>query len=331
MLITELPVELLEVILGNLEKLADVLNASLVCKHWNSVAWSTRKTLFLRKFPFLISSNQLESLLQSTPFITTLQMPTNTSDSDLQIISSKLLHLKRLHLIQCRNITNSGLKNLSKLKFQEISLYTSWEISSLEFLQKSVDTLQHLNIRGCDLITDESLKNLWCKTKKPFSNLQILDCGDCRVISKEGFSLFKKLFPNVKELDVSGCDITPDDIKEFSKLTKLEQLILWSCPKIDDNALENISKYPSLTKLVVYECDMITELGIHYLSQSKSITFLKFGCNALTIRGVEVLLKIENLKVFRLISNIESNLTSNEIVEMITNSGKNIEFSHAIF
>mmetsp|Transcript_13636 Transcript_13636/g.21498 ORF Transcript_13636/g.21498 Transcript_13636/m.21498 type:complete len:336 (+) Transcript_13636:1-1008(+) len=313
-----LPEELLGEIFSYLWFFADVRRVGLVCKLWHAVVWTSRTGVYLRKFPQILEGNQFQYLLRSAPYISLLQMPADTTDNHVCKIGFLLPHLKHLQLRRCRNVSDTGIAWLSNLKLEELYLSTSWNISTLDFLVQSAETLHTLELRGCDLITDNSLRSLGklLGNNNKFYSVKDLDLRDCKGLTEEGFKIVVDLFPNVKLLDVSGCAINLQSIIAFKGLCKLEKLYLWGCQMLTDECIEQISIYKHLMRLNIIECDTLTDLSCKFLMRS-TIQYLEIGGLLFTDEGIPSLLKIKNLTHLGIISNT-TNITKERLEACIS-------------
>ena len=326
-----LPDEVLVWIFSYFSRFEDIRRLGLVCSTWHRLAWGSLTNISLRKFPAVLEGNQFQYLLRTAPYISNLQMPNDTTDNHICKIGSLLPHVKVLNLRRCREITNVGMEYLTELKLEEVFLSTSWNISSLDFLMGSVATLKCLELRGCDQLNDDSLHSLALKvkTKQPFENLKYLDLRDCSAITDEGFIQLPELFPNLKQLDVSGCQVTLQSIQKFANFKQLKQLFLWTCQNVDDSAMEVISKYPQLTRLSILECDTISDLGFRYLGKSKTIKWLEIGSKGVSDKNVDWLLDITSLEKLDVVSNTP-NITKEHLEMAIESKKPNLQWKFHI-
>jgi len=298
-----LPEELLAEILSYITRYEEICVVCKVCSQWHRIIWGLRPSLRLERFSKLLDHQEgFTDLLQHTTRLKRLFMPTNTSNSMMEHIS-RLSSLKYLGLRRCRELDDEGLKELHRLQLEGISLSCSWNISHLDFLRTMSGTLNYLELRGCDLLTDESFISLAEKSNgQQFDKLTNLDIRDCNKITDAGIEVICSLMPNLERLDVSGCPITFAASKNIAKLKHLRVLILWGCQQLDDLALSFLAQLPQLQSLNLVECDLITDRGLSFIAASKALTSLELGSPGLSDHGVKQLLshaqRLSNLSIF---------------------------------
>ena len=327
MMLVELPEEIIAYILSFLKKYHHIGNASRVCKLWSRLSWAMVSKLSLRKFPKVLDSDVFVPLLQKVPYASFIQLPSNATDFHLLTIADNLPHLKVLNLRRCRDITNAGIQNFHLKALHEIYLSTSWNISDLDFLTESYRTLLSLELRGCDLLTDSTFESLYKKTPEKFHNVAYLDVRDCKLLTDRAFRIIVEMMPNLIHLDVSGCPVTAESIESFTKLKKLDTLLLWGCDQLTDNSLKFLSIIPRLERVNLIDCDLISDHGLLHLSKSKGLASLELGSIGLTNRGIDHIFKLRCLKELSILSST-LNLTRDDIQKSVDNRKPEITFQY---
>ena len=102
---------------------------------------------------------------------------------------------------------------------------------------QKVKGLRRLNLKGCNKITDVTLKY-----GLKFIELRSLSLSNCQQISLIGISSLVLNCPAIEELDLSECyNITDKDIQIItSKLVRLQALHLSGCAQLTDHSLDAI-------------------------------------------------------------------------------------------
>jgi Leucine-rich repeat (LRR) protein len=169
-----------------------------------------------------------------------------------------------------------GLENLPSLtELEELKLgadlVTGLNLNFLKLLPKlkklNFNGIQRRNGGACwaPLITDLDMDTIAL-----LSGLEELDLGigislsasgkpaapggnNCRLsggirITDLGLAKLSKL-KNLRMLDLSGAQLTPAGLQALKQFPKLERLILWNCPTLDDSAAETLAALPSLKNL----------------------------------------------------------------------------------
>lgn len=314
--IDDLPEELLVHIFEKLStRYRDVHSASLVCRLWFKLAWSSVHTLYLRKFPNVLEGNHLLFSLVHCVQTSVLHLPPDTTDRHLQMLETAPL-LQEIYIRRCRNITDAGLMCLSSMELKEIYLSTSWNISSLAFLRNSVKSLTHLELRGCDLIGDQSLIDLEQACSHPFYQMKYLDLRDCNSITTLGLSILTMLMPTLRMLDASGCPLTDESLEAISTLRHLEDLWMWGCVDISNDGLRHLGRIPHLKRLSILDCEEIDDRGLKILKDSATLQAIELGGRGrITLQGFRWLLYIPTLTNISIVSNTPA-LIEEELVAL---------------
>ncbi len=234
-----------------------------------------------------VSADFLNFINDNCPKIEHLSLPQSVTNEDLAFLSSNLTSLE---LLGCRNITDDGLKEVSKLK-NLTWLNLRWCNITNEGLKEvsKLENLTSLNLSWCN-ITDDGLKDV-----SKLKTLTSLSLSGCRKITYEGLKEVSKL-ENLTSLNLALCTkITAEGLKEVSKLKNLTLLDLVGCTEITNEGLKEVSKLENLTWLDLAGCTEITDEGLKEVSKLENLTWLSlWKCN-ITDEGLKEVSKLKNL------------------------------------
>lgn len=227
---------------------------------------------------------------------------------------SKLTNLKKLNLMRCDCITNTGIEyltNLTKLEFLDCSYCC--RISEITVLEP-MTSLRHINFKRCELITEKSVQSL-----SKLTNLQSLLLSYCELITDEAIEWIQTS-TSLTSLDVSKCKkitgktltILPtnlrslnindcyDCVNEILQLTRLTNLTILNAtiPKISDEQVKQL--FTVVTKLVDLKlsfCHLITDSGFKYIASLTQLKVLHFTRGKrVTNQGILMLSNLQDLR-----------------------------------
>lgn len=215
------------------------------------------------------------------------------SDASFERIISLMPNLRSLDLSGCQISFHKGLykKFYPNSSFQKGA---SESILTFQFVHNFISTYPH------------KVKNL------NFSRT-LID-GD----TLEKLAVVEGL--QVEELVLTSCDqLTNTGIISFINLQRsLTILDLSSCVRVTDQSLQNISIcLPDLKVLKLKLCRAITDLGITCLSHLLQLEELNVsGCEFITGKGIEELVKEPNLKLKRLYLSALANVHESSVIKL---------------
>lgn len=296
-----IPNELLVHIFNNFYKYQEFAVLSQVCKKWHQIIWELQQQLFLIKFQKILQEDLLENLLQKTPKIKKIEMPPQTEDRHVEVLSN-FTTIEHVSLRRCIQLTDEGLRVLEKLvNLKELCLSCSWNLTKLDFLKSMTETLEYIELRGCDMLTSETFTELQ-QTSERFLRVTQLDLRDCVKVEDSGVEAIVNMMPNLTLFDVAGTKITSISAQFISSLHNLATLILWGCDNIDDISLAALAKSPSLRHINLLDCCSITDAGLKSLSESKSLVTVELGGKQFTDVGLRHLARIPSLESMFVVS-----------------------------
>lgn len=189
---------------------------------------------------------------------------------------SRMKTLRCLKLIKDSSVTDTTLKNLSRLPN-----LTDLSISDHEDLTGSVlNDLRHTSIRRLNLRKCPSLsaKNLEALSK--WKELESLDLQN-NLITRQYLKALRKV-RNLRGLTLSDSKFEPGALDMLKELPRLETLVI-SNTKITDQDLNAIADVKGLKAIDITSCDKLTNRGIMRLRQkSPKIIFLSQDKGILT-------------------------------------------------
>lgn len=217
-----------------------------------------------------VTNRSVQSILQHNKYLQTLilTMCERLSDSGLTGVKLKMIPTKK--------IMNEGFKlplgskaeleivreAKLKLELQEICENCS-NVSG--FSLKNLKGLQHLNLTGCNGISDVSLTYAF-----EFQELRSLNLSHCNQISKEGLQHLSTNCRSIEFLNLEHCQNVDNEgvyhiVKNFKRL---DTLILGS-NKITDSVALYITQYSKqLIYLDIRNCYQITSDGVNEIMKS---------------------------------------------------------------
>ena len=171
------------------------------------------------------------------------------TDESLRHISVGLPNLHKINLSFCVSITDTGLKSLSKLHtLQDLNLRSCDNISDIGigFLGENGLNLLSLDISFCANIADSGMKHI----AAGICTLRSLSLTTCS-IGDEGLKRLAKALSDLEELNIGQCVAITDEglLSLADNSFKLRSLDLYGCPKVTSNALALVRKLPKLQRL----------------------------------------------------------------------------------
>lgn len=154
-------------------------------------------------------------------------------------------------------------------------------------------SLTHLDLSGCNNLTDRSMQVIACVTGVTHLNLSM-----CEKLTAAGIAALRPLEGSLSVLDLSLCKgITDAAMAVLSQgFFSLSKLCLFLCSRITDQGLLHVSCLPALRHLDLTFCRDVTDRGIRYLTSLVSLTRLDlFFCRNVSDKGVKVLSRLSSL------------------------------------
>jgi len=227
---------------------------------------------------------KLKSLTNLTHL--SLKSLTDIDNTCIHLVLKYLTKLNYLNLNSCSQITDSGLKALTKLSdLTHLDLGNCSQITDLGL--ESIDKFEYLNYLDISgyihlykddytsgirpqfyCVTDDSLKHIG-----RLSNLTHLVLSQITDFSPEGFYEIGRL-SHLKYLDISYCDITEDYMDMLTNLTELTYLNL-SCGLITE--LDFIIRLTNLIHLDLSNCRKLFICKFHQIATLTKLKVLSLS------------------------------------------------------
>ncbi|MEN4098622.1 MAG: hypothetical protein ROW52_01750 [Anaerolineaceae bacterium] len=93
-----------------------------------------------------------------------------------------------------------------------------------------------------------------------------LDLSENRKITDAGIARLKSL-PQLRELNLSSCDITRKALDHLADLPNLQSLHLSYCNRLDDSAVKSLNALSGLVYLDLQACLQMTRAGVNRLQR----------------------------------------------------------------
>ncbi|XP_015125099.1 putative RNA-binding protein EEED8.10 [Diachasma alloeum] len=212
----------------------------------------------------------------------------------------KFPSLKKLTLNTCVCLTDSSLKTIGKIEtLTHLELsgnYPTFSASSMNHLT-NLSNLEHLNLCHNIVVTDEFLINLSGSCKK----LNHLDITGCEAITNKAIGSLSSL-PRLESLVISWLTQVTD--QPLGNLQSLKILTCWGCQLIQDAGVVKLIKMaPNLVSLDLSRCSISNstiEAAISTTKHRKTHTMLKIivgktKVELSQISGVSPFLQIVNI------------------------------------
>ncbi|CAI9764721.1 unnamed protein product [Fraxinus pennsylvanica] len=176
-------------------------------------------------------------------------------------IAQSLVNLRRLSVRNCPKLLSlRDIDTLPVLRNLEI-----WDCGSLEFVPDSTSCLKRLEIGDCP-----SLKTMM-KLQSLLSGNRLLRWSG--VVSPEGLPA-----PNLKYLDIIGCQHLKSLPDRMDLLSSLEYLFVQFCPLLVEPFPQG-KFHPNLRGLSIYDCGKLNPLGECGLHKITSLEAFSLGAD----------------------------------------------------
>ncbi len=101
---------------------------------------------------------------------------------------------------------------------------------------------------------------------------------------------------NLKILDLSGCEVTDEQLKGLSGAPKLLGVSLQHCKKLKGLGFKHLTKCPSLEVMTLRFCRNLTPKGFEALGTVNTLKTLNLGATPLDDTGLKHVAKLKNLR-----------------------------------
>ncbi|XP_054632474.1 dynein regulatory complex subunit 6 isoform X2 [Dunckerocampus dactyliophorus] len=198
--------------------------------------------------------------------------------------------LRSLHVVDCRKMTDVGLKSVASLRnlqSLDISLCTKVTDRGICHLadSSSASKLRDLSLSQCSLITDSAVNMIGYR----FSKLCHLNLSYCEQLTDAALESLSCSY--ISSLDISGCNIQDEGLAALEEVP-LKKLIIAQCINITDVGIENLCKYVTELEYVdVSGCLDLSDQAIRAFSfYCRGLFTLRMGgCPKMTDMAVQCL------------------------------------------
>jgi len=182
-----------------------------------------------------------------------LQDCQKVTDEALKHIAEGLPSIARMNLSFCLSVTDTGLKSLSR-----------------------IPTLDDLNLRSCDNVSDIGIGFLGSASPSP---LRRLDVSFCDRVTDSSMAHVGSGMGGLVSLSLSACQITDGGVARISKdLGQLEVLNIGQCSRVTDQAIQSIAdNIKTLKSIDLYGCTKISSAGFEILAKMESLKIINRG------------------------------------------------------
>lgn len=268
-----IPQDIFDVLLGILPPSAkSVGSMRLVCRNWHTGV-----------------NNSVRSLVPSIDV-----PPLKAQKSWLFPLFSKFYAHKRSPSqgLNVSRIVQTVIPKIRGLQTLDLS-QTSSRLSDCELeVLFSVPTIRKLIVPECNALTDKRLKTLGILK----DSLQHLDVGFCKLVTSEGIKHIGQL-TRIQTLSLDRCwRVTDDGFPSLMNLQFLRKLTVKDCWKITNVGIAAIGELKSLTHLNLDHCFRLTDAGMSSIAQLIELQHLNLtDCWNLTDDGISRLKGLINL------------------------------------
>ncbi|MDO5565116.1 MAG: hypothetical protein Q4G59_00570 [Planctomycetia bacterium] len=220
----------------------------------------------------------------------------STVTDDLLSNIAGMVHLRKLKLSTCPNLTDQGMSVLSSLqKLEMLDLFgNAWLTDDGLRHIASLKKLRWLDLSGCSSLPDDCISTL---TQLP--DLQWLGLGQTQITGSALSNLASS--PAVKKLQMfilDYCDkLVDDDLCYLESLPELETLSLNHCNGLSGKCFSHLIKFPVLKTLSLQESAWLTDDDLSIIPEFSHLEELSLGlCHGLTNRALDILNDCKQLK-----------------------------------
>lgn len=231
-------------------------------------------------------------------------------------------------LILAGNITDRGIKHISKLKsLEQLYVLAGYigdrglaEVVKLPSLKRLYLKQTRITSKGLSLLSErpalEELDLVGGKNIGDAGLVHLANLPSLRYLilggnfTDAGIAHLRNV-PSLKILNLMHLPVTDEGLRHLSGHAGLENLSL-SNTEITDRGLVYLKSMPSLKKLSIGkrgQNDQITDAGMVHLAQINSLEYLDLPNNGITDKGLATIANLKNLKHLRVGGSSNSPLT----------------------
>ncbi|XP_078199182.1 F-box and leucine-rich repeat protein 13 isoform X24 [Callithrix jacchus] len=214
------------------------------------------------------------------------------TDASFKFMDKNYPDLSHIYMADCKGITDSSLRSLSPLKqLTVLNLANCVRIGDVglrQFLDGPASIrIRELNLSNCVQLSDVSV----LKLSERCPNLNYLSLRNCEHLTAQGIAYIVNIFSLVS-IDLSGTDISNEDLNVLSRHKKLKELSVSACYRITDDGIQAFCKNSLILEcLDVSYCSQLSDMIIKALAiYCINLTSLSIaGCPKITDSVMEML------------------------------------------
>ncbi|MBN4066592.1 leucine-rich repeat domain-containing protein [Simkania negevensis] len=168
-------------------------------------------------------------------------------------VIKRYCQLHKKHHSFCSHLRTAVLiaEHTSDIPVQIIKTLNYLLVGALHTVVGNDSLLPRINVkqwnRGVSLemssaaLTDSNLRYILCQLGEWRTTLSCLDLRGCLQVTESGLAMLRD-FPSLTALNLSGCKISSEVIKQLEQLPNLRILYLQGCNKIDSSLLKKLEE-----------------------------------------------------------------------------------------
>ncbi|GMH10796.1 hypothetical protein Nepgr_012637 [Nepenthes gracilis] len=306
----------LDLIFGRISDRKDRNSISQVCKQWLRVEGLNRLSVHVLEPEFL------RKFLPRFPNLIKFELSTQVTNDDIDFVVRTCPKIEVLNLnfrqryqyydefdenLELEDVNDVGLCSIAKgcPQLSKVLLRNRKGISNLGVISlvETLGYLSHLDLSGCNSVTDRALKAIG-----KVGSIRTLNLQGCSLITDEGLSwlLSGSLDKCLEKLVLAECDrITDFGVRLLQQMHCLQELNLADCgPKITDTGGLAIASILSLKRLNFSWLINVSDATIIEISRNchNLVEIVITGCEGITGDGIRVFTEHKSLEVLEMAS-----------------------------
>ncbi|XP_054093816.1 F-box and leucine-rich repeat protein 13 isoform X13 [Callithrix jacchus] len=226
------------------------------------------------------------------------------TDASFKFMDKNYPDLSHIYMADCKGITDSSLRSLSPLKqLTVLNLANCVRIGDVglrQFLDGPASIrIRELNLSNCVQLSDVSV----LKLSERCPNLNYLSLRNCEHLTAQGIAYIVNIFSLVS-IDLSGTDISNEDLNVLSRHKKLKELSVSACYRITDDGIQITD---SVMEMLSAKCHYLHILDISgcVLLTDQILDDLQIGCKQLRILRMQYCTNISKNAAERMSSKVQ--------------------------
>eukprot|EP00873_Tetraselmis_striata_P032876 jgi/Tetstr1/453140/TSEL_040162.t1 len=230
----------------------------------------------------------------------------HVTDVGLSHVAASMLQLVSINISGCVQVTDMGLSQLARLR-KLASIEMPWCLkvtdAGLGALGPLAESLTHLNLSGCQLVTeaDATLHAL-----RPLSGLSSLSLSGLQLsttrVTDAGITAIACSFPGLTSLNLMWLNVTDAGCSALASLQALKHLSLRGCHSITATGVAALGALTGLEHLNLLNLQKfdVTDQSLRSLTPLRNLETLSLGDthggNNVTDRGLNALANFRHMR-----------------------------------